>query len=257
MAEGPVLRHEPRGWRKIVPQPLRLMWRQMPLLFSYPKNRIEEEAVDYDAYWQEKRGADVGALSPFQLARANEICELIEPNSSVLDIGCGDGAILKHLKKELNIEAWGVDQSSLALEAAKGAKVQTIQADLNETEAVQQLPEVDYITALEVLEHVPSPEPLLRALAPKCKKAFIVSVPNSGYWLYRLRLLCGRMPAQWRRHPGEHLRFWTLKDIRWWVRAMGWNLECLRCYEGLNGLNKLLPSWCAMGMVLKIKPGVE
>ena len=108
--------------------------------------------------------------------------------------------------------------------------------------------------ALEVLEHLPNPESLLRALAPKCKKAVVISVPNSGYWLHRLRFLCGRVPAQWRKHPGEHLRFWTLKDLKWWVSAIGWELKELRPYEGMLGLNRLFPSWCGMGVVIKIAP---
>lgn len=248
---------KPRGWRRVVPQPLRLVWRQLPGLFSYPKARLEEQAADYDAYWKEKRGAELGQLSPFQEARAIEVCRLLAPGCSVLDIGCGDGAVLRYLHDELGVEPWGLDQSTVALKQAATSGIRTIHGDLNDPETIRQLPQIDYITALEVLEHVPHPEKLLRQLAPKCRKGFVVSFPNTGYWMHRLRLLAGRVPAQWRRHPGEHLRFWTLHDARWWVQAMGWELCALKTYEGLRGFNRMFPSWCAMGIILSIRPRPE
>ena len=235
-----------------MPQPLRLVWRQLPGLVSYPKTILEEDTADYDAYWKEKRGGALGEFSPFQEKRARLVAELMETNAKVLDIGCGDGAVLNYLREQKQIEPWGVDLSGTALAQAEENGVKTIMGDLRDPKVLEAIPEVDYITALEVLEHVPHPEELLRALAPKCRKAFIVSFPNTGYWLYRLRLLFGRVPAQWRRHPGEHVRFWTIKDARWWVKAMGWELKELKCYEGLNGFNRICPSLCSMGIVMKI-----
>ena len=254
MAELNTKKESPRSWRRFIPQPLRVFYRQFPLVFSYPKDKIEESAVNYDEYWKEKRGKNLGELSPFQLARAKEVRQLLEPKCSVLDIGCGDGAVLKYIKHELGVIPWGADQSNYALRAAESFGVRTLHLNLNDPDSIEKFPEVDYIMALEVLEHLPNPESLLRALAPKCKKAFVISVPNSGYWLHRLRFLCGRVPAQWRRHPGEHLRFWTLKDLKWWVSAIGWELKELRPYEGMLGLNRLFPSWCGMGVVMKIAP---
>ena len=252
MAKLNAKQESPRGWRRFIPQPIRLFSRQFPMIFSYPKDMIEESEVNYDEYWKEKRGENVGELSPFQLARAIEVKRLLEPKCSVLDIGCGDGAVLKYIKHELDVIPWGADQSTYALKAAESFGVRTIHLNLNDPRSIEQLPVVDYIMALEVLEHLPNPESLIQALAPKCKKAFVISLPNSGYWLYRLRLLCGRTPAQWRRHPGEHLRFWTLKDLNWWVSAIGKKIEKIRFYKGLNVLNQLSPSWFAMGFVLKI-----
>ena len=237
-----------------MPQPLRLVWRQLPGLVSYPKTILEEDTADYDAYWKEKRGGALGEFSPFQEKRARLVAELMETNAKVLDIGCGDGAVLNYLREQKQIEPWGVDLSGTALAQAEENGVKTIMGDLRDPKVLEAIPEVDYITALEVLEHVPHPEELLRALAPKCRKAFIVSFPNTGYWLYRLRLLFGRVPAQWRRHPGEHVRFWTIKDARWWIEAMGWELEQLKCYEGLDGFNRICPSWGSMGIVVKLKP---
>ena len=105
----------PRGWRRLVPQPLRLVWRQLPGLVSYPKTILEEDTADYDAYWKEKRGGALRELSPFQEKRARLVAELIETNAKVLDIGCGDGAILNYLRERKQIEPWGVDQSEICL----------------------------------------------------------------------------------------------------------------------------------------------
>ena len=114
MAELNTKKESPRSWRRFIPQPLRVFYRQFPLVFSYPKDKIEESAVNYDEYWKEKRGKNLGELSPFQLARAKEVRQLLEPKCSVLDIGCGDGAVLKYIKHELGVIPWG-DQSNYAL----------------------------------------------------------------------------------------------------------------------------------------------
>ena len=248
---------QPRGWRRLVPQPFRLIWRQIPLLTNYPKTEFEEISPDYDAYWREKRGNGLGQLSPFQQARAEAVAGLIAQKSTVLDIGCGDGAVLRYIKENVGVEAWGVDRSEIALKAAASHGVRTIQGDLSDSRVIETLPKVDYILALEVLEHMPDPELLLQALSGKARKGIIVSFPNTGYWLHRFRLLFGRAPAQWRRHPGEHLRFWTVKDTRWWVKALGWELQDLQCYEGVNGLNQLIPSWFAMGIIIMIRPNAQ
>ena len=143
------------------------------MLFSYPKETIGESEVNYDEYWKEKRGENLGELSPFQLARAIEVKQLLEPKCSVLDIGCGDGAVLKYIKHELDVIPWGADQSTYALKAAESFGVRTIHLNLNDPRSIEQLPVVDYIMALEVLEHLPNPESLIQALAPNVRRLLL------------------------------------------------------------------------------------
>jgi hypothetical protein len=63
------------------------------------------------------------------------------------------------------------------------------------------------------LEHIIEAELVLTALS-RVSDRVLVSIPNTGYWKYRIRLLAGRFPRQWMIHPAEHVRFWTLADFR-------------------------------------------
>jgi len=71
--------------------------------------------------------------------------------------------------------------------------------------------------------------------------------------VYRLRLLFGKFPAQWRVHPGEHVRFWTARDLRWWLLAQGIENYKIFYYEGIPLLNKIVPSLFAAGFVVYIQ----
>ena len=223
-------------------------------LWGYPVARLQLTAVDYDQYWRDKRKGDVGQLSDFQRHRAEVVASLIEASSSLLDLGCGNGAILNHLRSQKGIIGTGVDMSRLVLDHVDKLGFATLQADVTKPDSLKVLPVVDYIIALEVLEHLPDPERVLCDLDGKCRKAFVLSFPNTGYFVHRLRLLFGRFPAQWRLHPGEHLRFWTLADALWWVSAMDRELVALVPYEGVPFLNRVFPSWFAAGLVLCIAP---
>ena len=222
------------------------------LLRSYPVDKLELKSVNYDDYWRDKRKNCLGLLTDFQRNRANIVATMIDDGASVLDLGCGDGAILAYLRNKKGIVGIGVDTSKVALDHLSSQGFTTIQLELDNFSNLESLPEVDYVMALEVIEHMPNPEQFLSILESKCRKAFILSIPNTGYYIHRLRLLFGHFPMQWRLHPGEHLRFWTVADLKWWVKAIGRDLSELCLYKGLPGLNKLFPSWFAQGMVIKI-----
>jgi methionine biosynthesis protein MetW len=222
-------------------------------LRGYPAYSLPLTAVDYDQYWRDKRKGDMGALTDFQRRRAEIVASMVEDGASVVDIGCGNGAILEYLREHRRIKGIAVDRSPLALEHVGQNGFQTVAADISDPACWEMLPEADYVLALEVIEHLPNAEQVVAMLAGKARKALILSIPNTGYFVHRLRLLCGRFPAQWRLHPGEHLRFWTLADARWWVRAMELPSSTLVPYEGIPFLNRLLPSWFAAGLIMNVK----
>jgi len=244
--------------REFSPEPTRLQtfaWKfreGLRALYQYPTSKLTTSTINYELYWQQKRPTGLGTLSAFQLERAKRVASLIEPGTKVLDLGCGDGALLNYLREQKNIEGIGADVSRKALRSTSKLGFEAHPVNLTDLTTIQDLPRVDYVVALEVLEHLPEPEALLAAFENKCQKAFIVSFPNTGYFLHRLRLLFGSVPSQWLVHPGEHLRFWTVRDAKWWVNAMGRELEGIELYEGIPLLNKLMPSWFARGIVLKI-----
>ena len=126
--------------------------------------------------------------------------------------------------------------------------------DINNFNTIEELPEVDHIMILEVLEHMPNPEKFLKMILPKAKKSIFFSFPNSGYIAYRLRLLFGSFPMQWTLHPGEHLRFWTFRDLKWWLNQMSLlHKSKIHIYEGVPILNKVWKGLFGAGLIVKVE----
>jgi len=213
----------------------------------YPK--MGERDEKYQKYWEE-RGAESGRpLNSFQRKRAEMTAERIEPDSTVMDIGCGNGGTLLYLSLHKPLKKMiGVDFSPKVLSMAQKAGIDTVAADISKSEILAKLPPTDYILLFEVLEHLPNSEELLQWAIGHAYKGVFFSVPNTGFFAHRLRLLLGRFPLQWRVHPSEHLRFWTVRDMKWWLRQLGYRNYVMRLYEGVPILNCLWPSLFAQGI---------
>lgn len=225
-------------------------------LFLYPSSNISSGNVDYDAYWDEKRGEKLGFLSHWQKQRANIVIRFIEKNSkpTILDVGCGDGAMLKYIKERTEAIAMiGVDVSESALMKAKEFGVETVHADIGSLNDFRIIPEADYVLLFEILEHVQSSESFLNHMMEKAKKGVFFSFPNTGFYVHRLRLFFGKFPLQWHVYPGEHIRFWTYSDLRWWLKALGYDTYEIISYEGVPILNRLWPSLFAAGFLVYIQ----
>lgn len=180
--------------------------------------------LDYEAYWAARSQQDGEMERAMYAHKFRLISRLIEPGSSVLDIGCGDGRLLEHLRETRGVEPRGVELSRRACDLARQKGLDVIQADVTADEWVAPEP-VDYIVMSEVLEHLPSPERLLLRLKGICRRRLLIDVPNTGALNDRLRLLLGRTPKQWVFHPEEHLRFWTISDFRVMCRQLGYKVE--------------------------------
>jgi len=216
-------------------------------LFSY--HRPLSLTLDYDGYWGRKRGSNMGYLSAFQLDRAQAIGGAVPEGVSVLDVGCGDGAILQYLIEHKVVDAHGVDISERAVAHCRAQGLDVRLVDVTQSEALNALAEYDYIILSEIIEHIPAPEGLLDSLRSHVRQAFIVSVPNTGYIWHRLRLLLGHFPLQWLAHPGEHLRFWTHVDFLWWADWLGYRVRAAIPYQGTPFLKCLWPNLFASGIV--------
>ncbi len=242
---------------KKIKEYLYILWQGWKRIFSYPKDVLPVNGkIDYNAYWQDKRGEHIGELSDWQLERAHLIERVVGGRelSIVTDIGCGDGGILKYIKEHIAVErVIGIDTSAFALEQASKFGIETIQADIRNIEMLRNIPRSDYILLLEVLEHIPNAEEMLAFAYSKSSKGVFFSFPNSGYFPYRLRLLFGKFPAQWRLYPNEHVRFWTRCDLKWWLKALRIGQYEIRYYKGISLLNKIWPSMFASGFFVHIK----
>ena len=220
-------------------------------MFSYPKKRIS--FLSYDDYWEDKIDSDFYQINAYQKIRADFITKHINEEDSILDVGCGNGAVLRRIRSKMNIDCIGVDISSYALNKLESEGIKTIKKDLMDEDIFQCFDEPDHILFLEVLEHiVNSEEYLLRALE-KANKSVFFSFPNTGYISFRLRFLSGKFPLQWITHPSEHVRFWTKCDLLWWLKALEIDHKSvISYYGGVPILNKLMPSLFSRAFIVKV-----
>lgn len=146
-----------------------------------------------------------------------EIVNLVEPGSSVLDLGCGDGALLARLIAAKQVRGRGVElRESMIIESiSKGISV--FQGDLDEGLRDYASGSYDYVILNQTLQVIQRPMLLLAEMLRVGKRA-IVSFPNFGYYRVRLQLLVtGRMPVtrdlpySWYDTPNIHLC--TRKDF--------------------------------------------
>ena len=173
-------------------------------------------------------------------------------------MGCGDGSFILNLQRlKNNITAEGVDVSENAIQIAKSRGVNASVLDISSnTDKIKD--KFDYIVIAEVLEHIVNPEDVMTVIKDKYTKGVIITIPNIAWGFYRLRLLFGKFPMDWLYHPGEHIRFWSLPDVRWWLTqafADDFTYEIVKVYPrgGLPLFNRLWPNLFAKGFVLLIK----
>ena len=229
-------------------------YRGLRRLFAYPDTAQVGE-VDYDDYWDGKAQSGLGILSPWRLRRAQVFAGVVARGDRVLDLGVGDGALLAYLIEQKDIDGCGLDISPKAVAYCRERGLNVGLADINRpigevlAEHFPQVSAFDYIILSEIIEHIPDPESLLQSLRQYASKGIIVSIPNTGFHQHRLRLLMGRFPLQWVVTPGEHLRFWTRADFRWWAKQLGFRIAREVAYEGTPGLKEVYPSLFAAAFV--------
>ena len=223
-------------------------YRALRRLTGYPAT-ARVGVVDYDAYWDAKAASGLGQLSAWRLKRAQVFAALVEPGARVLDLGVGDGALLRHLIDARGVVGFGLDVSPQAVDFCRAQGLDVQLADINRPLSDYLSESFDYVILSEIIEHLPDPERLLDELRPHLRRGIIVSIPNTGFYQHRLRLLLGRFPLQWVVTPGEHLRFWTHADFIWWARRL--HLRVVRAvpYEGTPGLKEAWPSLFAAAFV--------
>ncbi len=158
------------------------------------------------------------AAPPGELRRdLRLIADMIAPGLRVLDIGCGDGALLDYLAREKLVDARGIELGQAGVNACVRHGLSVIQGDADRD--LEAFPDhaFDVVVLSQTLQATREPRHVLEELLRIGRRA-IVSFPNFGYWRVRLSLLVrGRMPVTelldhaWYDTPNIHLC--TIRDF--------------------------------------------
>lgn len=157
------------------------------------------------------------------------IADMIEPESRVLDIGCGDGALLDYLAREKNVDGRGIEISQEGVNACVSHGLSVIQGDADTDLANYPANAFDYVVLGQTLQATHQPRLVLEDLVRIGRHA-VVSFNNFGHWRTRLSLLVrGRAPVRsgsvygWYDSPDIHLC--TILDFVWLSNALGLTIE--------------------------------
>ena len=145
------------------------------------------------------------------------IADMIEPGARVLDIGCGDGALIEHLTREKGADARGIEIDMAEVTKAVANGLAVIHGDADNDLAFYPDGAFDYVVLSRTLQAVEKPREVLRQMLRIGSHA-ILSFPNFGHWQVRTRLLTtGRMPntAVWSRpwYETPNIHPCTIKDF--------------------------------------------
>ena len=145
------------------------------------------------------------------------IAEMVEPRARVIDVGCGDGALLKLLADERGVDGRGVEVDRDRVNACVAQGLSVIQGDADSDLAAYPDNAFDYAILSLTIQATRNPRSVLSELLRIGRRA-IVSLPNFGHWQVRGRLVTtGRMPITpnlpdaWYATPNAHLC--TIKDF--------------------------------------------
>jgi len=149
-------------------------------------------------------------------ATMNALAQLVPEGSRVLDLGCGDGAMLAHLQATRNCTGYGVEISDANVLACVRRGVNVLQLNLEDGLAMFDDASFDVVLQIDTLQHLRNAETMLRETA-RVGRLGIVAFPNFAHWPNRLSVLMGRMPVtrrlpyQWYDTP--NIRVGTHADL--------------------------------------------
>ena len=144
------------------------------------------------------------------------IARLVPEGARVLDLGCGDGTLLAHLKQTRNCTGYGIEIDAANLLACVKRGVNVIQLNLDEGLSLFDDASFDVVLQIDTLQHLRNAEVMLRETA-RVGRTGIVAFPNFAHWPNRLSVLRGRMPVtrrlpyQWYDTP--NIRVGTFADF--------------------------------------------
>ena len=165
-----------------------------------------------------------GSGNGLKRADFDAIAGWVRSGSRVLDLGCGDGVLLKYLKGARAITGYGVEIDDDSVLACAKNGVNVIQGDLDRGLSEFEDRSFDYVILSQTLQAMRNSERIIADML-RVGREGIVTFPNFGHWKNRLHVLLGRMPVsdnlpfQWYDTPNVHLC--TISDFEDFCRAHG------------------------------------
>ena len=176
------------------------------------------------------------------------IAHWIKAGDKVLDLGCGDGSLLRYLKETRGAKGYGVEIADEKILASIQNGVNVIQTNLESGLSGFESHSFDFVVLSQTLQAMKHTEGIVREMLRVGRQA-IVTFPNFGYWQHRLQVIQGHMPVssnlpyQWYDTPNIHLC--TLTDFEAFCATHGVRiLERIVMHRGaaVNMLPNLLGS---------------
>lgn len=152
------------------------------------------------------------------------IAAWIKPATKVLDLGCGDGALLRYLTDILQTKGYGVEIDDTNILACLNNRINVIQSDLESGLSGFESNSFDYVILSQTLQAMKHTENIIHEML-RVGKEGIVTFPNFGHWKNRLQILRGHMPVsrtlpyEWFDTPNIHLC--TLNDFEQFCHQHG------------------------------------
>lgn len=182
------------------------------------------------------------------------IAGLVPHGARVLDLGCGDGALLAHLRAARGCHGYGIELDDAQVLACLKRGLDVLQFNLEEGLSMFADDSFDVVLQIDTLQHLRNAETMLRETA-RVGRSAIVAFPNFAHWPNRLRVLAGRMPVtkrlpyQWYDTP--NIRVGTFADFEVLAQRLGLHIEDAFGLE--NGREvRTLPNLLASTAVFKL-----
>ena len=190
-------------------------------------------------------------------ATMEALARLVPEGSRVLDLGCGDGAMLDYLQRHRGCSGYGIEISDANVLACVQRGVDVVQLNLDEGLTLFDDASFDVVLQLDTLQHLRNAKSMLRETA-RVGRTGIVSFPNFAHWPNRLSVARGRMPVtrrlpyQWYDTP--NIRVGTHADFEVLARRNGLQIEdSFGLHEGQEV--RFLPNLLASTAVFRLSNG--